>query len=233
MSNLFYEYNKSQHDVVNSLNKEMHGEGETEFLLIFNKTSGAYIGRTCGHVNETKSDSTHYKFKKVSFDPTVFEWRGDYDDGELFRLVDAPVQISEEYVDSQVNYSIRDVYDWYHQTNALMAVVEKLVEKVGLEGEEVDDLHEIIDYIKARRESGDKFKQAYEESPDFEFETKKQAIERMSKELDGGLHEELGPKSQQMPHHDIAEAPDVKDDNVWWPNKTHFNNTYGGPESQE
>ena len=67
MSNLFYEYNKSQHDVVNSLNKEMHGEGETEFLLIFNKTSGAYIGRTCGHVNETKSDSTHYKFKKVSF----------------------------------------------------------------------------------------------------------------------------------------------------------------------
>ena len=43
MSNLFYEYNKSQYDAANGLEKEMLGEGESEFLLVFNKTSGAYI----------------------------------------------------------------------------------------------------------------------------------------------------------------------------------------------
>mgnify|MGYP003121830737 CR=1 FL=1 len=226
MSNLFYEYNKSQYDAANGLEKEMHGEGESEFLLVFNKASGAYIGRTCGHVSETKSDSKHYKYKKISFDPTVFDWRGDYDDGELVRIVDAPVEISEQYVDNQVNYTIREVYDWYHQNNAIMGVVEKLIEKAGLEGEEVDDFNEIYDYIKARRESAQKFKEAYQNSPDFKFESKKEYIERISKELDGGLHEELGPKSQQMPHHDIAEAPDVKDDTIWMPNRGEHSQSY-------
>ena len=73
MSNLFYEYNKSQHDAVNGLHQEMHGEGESEFLLIFNKTSGAYIGRTCGHVNETKGDSQHYAPELFVFAQLSFE----------------------------------------------------------------------------------------------------------------------------------------------------------------
>ena len=107
-----------------------------------------------------------------------------------------------------------------------MGVVEKLIEKAGLEGEEVDDFNEIYDYIKARRESAQKFKEAYQNSPDFKYESKKEYIERIGKELDGGLHEELGPKSQQMPHHDIAEAPDVRDDTIWMPNRGEHSQSY-------
>ena len=217
--NLYTQINEGVHKVANQLDDEMTGSGESEFLLIFNKTSGAYIGHVVGHVNETKSDSTHYKFKKVKFDPTVYEWRGDFDTGELKRVIDAPVMISEEFVDNQTNYSIRDVYDWYHQMNVMMDVMGKVIEKNDMDGDEVEDFKQVHDYIKGRREAGTKFKEAYKGSPDFQFETKQQMVDRVGRELDGGLHEALGPKSEQMPHHDIAEGPDVKSDNLWMVNQ--------------
>lgn len=207
------------HDQVSKLHEKMEGPGATSFLLVFNKASGAYVGRAAGNVNSTQQDSTHYKFKKLKFDPTTHEWRGDFDNGGLVEIINAPVRISEEEIDSQTGYSIRDVHDWHNQVNALFDVVEKLIEKNNLSGEEVDDFKSILDYIRGRRDSGKNFKEAYQANPSFEYESKEETVARLGRELDGGLHEELGPKSQQMPHHDIAEAPDVSNSNVWLLNK--------------
>lgn len=211
--------NSHIHEQGDKLHELMEGSGATDFLLIFNKASGAYMGRAVGNVGSTAHDSTHYKFKRLKFDPTIHEWRGDFDNGALVEVINAPVRISEEEIDTQTGYSIRDVHDWHNQVNVLFDVVEKLIEKNNLSGEEVDDFKSILDYVKGRRGSGENFKEAYKDNPSFEYESKEEMVARLGRELDGGLHEELGPKSQQMPHHDIAEAPDVSTSNVWLVNK--------------
>ena len=61
------------------------------------------------------------KFKMYSYEPKGLPQSSQLivdqkvkisDDGELVRIIDAPVEISEQYVDNQVNYTIREVYDW-------------------------------------------------------------------------------------------------------------------------
>ena len=101
-----------------------------------------------------------------------------------------------------------------------MAVLEKLIKANDLKGEEVESFKEILEYISARRESAQKFKDAYKENPDFQYESKKEIIEQMSAQLDGGLHELLGTKPNQLPHDSMAAVPDVKEDNIWMINKT-------------
>ena len=63
--------NSHIHEQGDKLHELMEGSGATDFLLIFNKASGAYMGRAVGNVGSTAHDSTHYKFKRLKFDPTI------------------------------------------------------------------------------------------------------------------------------------------------------------------
>ena len=169
-------------------------------IALFNKVSGAFV-MMVGANSEESLDPTYFKWKKIDhFDQTIHVWEGDYDNGQLVEQGDQPSMVMEDSVDSQAGFVIRDVYQWYHQTNALIAVVKALIEKNELSGPEVDAFTDMADYIEERRDANERYKKAYSDGSDWKLVTKEESWALQNKQLEGGLHEKIGPKSTVEPH---------------------------------
>ena len=79
--------------------------------------------------------------------------------------------------------------------NAMVDLLRVLVNNYNVEGPEVDEFNKVFDFIAGRRNLNKKFKKAYESGPDWNYMTTEQIAENWSKCIDGGIHEEMGPRS--------------------------------------
>jgi len=167
-------------------------------IILFNKQSGAFVGMLLPSA-EKHINTKFYKFKKAAhFDESTQIWQGDYDTGKIVNVDDVPTTVTETEIDSQCAYVIGSTYSWHHQINALIGCMKLLIDKNGLSGPEVDLFTEMADYIQERRDANERFKQAYKNSDDWNFMTKQDERKEMYDQLDGGLHEELGPQACQQ-----------------------------------
>ena len=70
-----------------------------------------------------------------------------------------------------------------------------LIEKSNLSGPEVDAFLDLAEFIEDKRELNERYKKAYQEGPDWKYVSKDEERAMLSRRLEGGIHEILGPKS--------------------------------------
>lgn len=169
-------------------------EQKTRYL-IFNKESGVLCGEILTD-DPSKIDPVFYKWKEVEYDIATQVWDGGtYDKGKIIDMAEDVVEISEAEINRQVSIVISEVYPLVKQVNIMSSVLKKLIDSTGITGDEVSAFNEMCDYIDARLEANQKYKKAYSESDSFKYVTTEEDWELYAKQVAGGVHEVLGPKS--------------------------------------
>jgi hypothetical protein len=171
---------------------------EPERLAIFNKITGEFTSITSAN-SEEYLNSKFWKWRKITINEATQKFVGDYDTGKVVDMTDAPVEVLETQLDEAAGTAIGNEYSWYHQVNVLNAVVKVLIEKNAITGPEVDDFLNVLGYIEDKRESNERYKKAYSEGPDWNYISKKEEAASFKRQLEGGVHEFLGPRNTVVP----------------------------------
>ena len=171
---------------------------EPEKLAIFNKITGEFSSLTSVN-SEEYLNSKFWKWRKITINEETQKFVGDFETGTVVDIDNSPVTVLETQLDAAAGTAIENEYSWYHQVNALSAVVKVLIEKNAITGPEVDDFLNVLGYIEDKREANERYKKAYSDGPDWEFISKKQEAASFKRQLEGGVHEFLGPRSTVVP----------------------------------
>lgn len=164
-----------------------------ERAAIFNKHSGEFICYI-NTENINSIDTTNFKVRVVEFDDETERFTGDYESGQVKNLDDLPVVVTEEAMDIACSRAIDTVYPVYTQLNILTNIVSHLVETSDVPDELLKPFEQMKQFIKGRRDLNENFKSAYDQGDDWEYISKSQSSEALNSALEGGLHEEIGPR---------------------------------------
>ena len=140
-------------------------------IAFFNKASGAFIGFVSLNAKDTLNKE-YVVGKEVEVNEDTQMWVGDYETGKIVDKEHMPQEVTESALDKQTQYTIRDVYDYYHQINVLMGAVRTLIDENNLSGDSVDKFKTVADFIDERKAANAAYKKAYAESPDYDLISK-------------------------------------------------------------
>lgn len=94
--------------------------------LLFNKTSKVLIGEADPEIFKTKdSFGENVLVKKVSFDPELEYWLGDYESGGIQKVSDKPL-VDQRSLRLEVMNKILREYDLFTQLNIISEQLEAL-----------------------------------------------------------------------------------------------------------
>lgn len=182
------------------MNQEQQTSDAEEFdlpnkrLAIFNKSSGVIIGMVNSDCKDQINEK-YFKCREIEIDDVKQKFIGDFDTGEVVDIDSAPVQINESELNGVCGVAIRNVMPAHKQLNAIAGVMRALINKYDLQSEEVDAFNEVFDFIDGRRKLNEKFKNAYKNGPDWNYTSVEEEMDLAGKQFEGGIHEELGPRS--------------------------------------
>ena len=137
----------------------------------------------------------YFKFREIEIDETKQKFVGDYDTGQVVDIDSAPVDVTESQLNGACGAAIENVYPAHKQLNAIAGVIKLLITEHKLQGDEVDQFNKVFDFIAGRRTMNEKFKNAYMNGPDWNYISTEQEMENFNKVVEGGIHEEIGPRS--------------------------------------
>ena len=171
--------------------QEIRGaSGVQKYIAQFNKITGEYI--TMHHWHENHALETVYsKYLEVEFDPNLFGHIGNYDDFQIVPIDQVPVLVPEEHLDTLAEDKILRDYSYGKQLNMLSASILKLAEHVGCP---LPELEEMVSSIAETLRKNQLRKDSHEANPESQYVSKEQAAATLSRQLEGGLHEALGPR---------------------------------------
>lgn len=163
--------------------------GKQQMLAKFNAYSGAFI--TCqGVVPLEFLNTDNYTFIEIEIDPITQTVVGTKDN---FKIVDKASTKSKIY-ETQVNNLCKEkIYKRFQlevQLDILRQAIAGMAEKIGYEDEALFDMNDYIDDVKRANKV---LKQSYIDNPDFEFVTLEMEQAEQEAQLEGGLHELMGP----------------------------------------
>lgn len=164
-----------------------------ERAAIFNKHSGQFV--CFANIDSINNiDTTNFKYRIVEFDGETESFTGTYENGTVKNIDDLPVTVTEEAIDTACARAIDTVYPVYTQLNILTDVVTHLVKNADVPQEILQPFERMKQFIQGRRDLNSNYKAAYEQGDDWEYITKEQAANNFSAALEGGIHEEIGPR---------------------------------------
>lgn len=165
-------------------------KGRVDALLQFNKITGELVA-VLQYVDPDTLNNDYFIYKKIELDFENEEVRGDINNYEIIHKNDLPQLITEEGMDEQARDKITKIYPVVRQVNIISQAILRLSEKVGVEQEE---LQEMLDYINEVKHANRLRKEFYKNSPDFEFLSYEVLEDMYARQMEGGLHEEYGPR---------------------------------------
>lgn len=164
-----------------------------ERAAVFNKISGEFICFVdTDNVKNINTDN--YKYRIVSFDDEKERFSGSYETGSVKSLDDLPVVVTEDAIDTACARAIDTVYPVYTQLNILTDVVTHLVKDANLPEDVLKPFEQMKQFIQGRRDLNNNYKAAYEQGEDWEYISNEQASKNLNAALEGGIHEEIGPR---------------------------------------
>ena len=123
---------------------------EKEKIVYFNKVTGQMVGimsKECAeHIN-----TDYYTYKPITIDETKEKWVGNWDDGRVVSLDDAPVTVREDELDHACTTAIERLYPPHTQINALAGAIRAIIAQTGTSGEEVVKFLDVFDYVDEKR----------------------------------------------------------------------------------
>lgn len=173
---------------------------------LFNRLNGTLVSVSSAPFEESQHNEDYYIARPVMYN---FGENGDKIEGNIlispngvikdnFKVLAADEQtptIFEAQLNSLAAQKITKTYPLTKQLNLLVACVNLLGKEHDLlETEEFDALNEMIDYINYCVQVNQTKKEHYANDPTVNYVSDESAAEALSKCMEGGVHEELGPR---------------------------------------
>ncbi len=174
---------------------------------LFNKINGELISVTSVPLDKSQHNKDYYIARSVMYN---FGENGDKIEGNIlispngvvtdnFKVLAADEQ-SQTVYESQLNTmaaeKITSKYPLTKQLNLLVSCVNSLAADRDLaKTDEFLALNEMVDYINYCVKVNQTKKEHYANDPTVNYISDEDAAEAMSRRMEGGIHEELGPRT--------------------------------------
>ncbi len=163
--------------------------GTQKMLAKFNAYSGAFM-TVMGLIDLTYLNHDNFVYIEVEIDPTTQMVVGTKDSFQIVDRATAKTKIYETQVNNLCKDKIYKRFQLEVQLDIIRQAVAALCEKAGIEDEALLDMNDYIDDVKRANKV---LKQSYNDNSDFEFITIAMEQAEQEAQLDGGLHELMGP----------------------------------------
>lgn len=164
--------------------------GQRRMLAQFNAITGAFIAL---HelANESVLNKDYFTYLEVTIDPNQEVVIGTYPDVQVVNKTDTQVVFYESAMNNAAKSKIFKEYDLIDQLNVMNLCIQQLLEKAGIT---VPEFTEMNSYIQEVIRTNNLRKETVAADPNFTYISKEQEYEQYNLRLEGGLHEELGPR---------------------------------------
>lgn len=174
---------------------------------LFNRLNGELVSVSSSPLGESQHNEEYYIAREVMYD---FGANGDKIEGNIlispngvitdnFKVLAADEQtptVHEAQLNAMAAQKITKKYPLTKQLNLLVACVNRLGEEHGLlETEEFDTLNEMVEYINYCVQVNQTKKEHYANDPTVKYISDEAAAEAVSRSMEGGIHEEIGPRT--------------------------------------
>ena len=177
-------YPKQFDDLLEEQNKE---QPQT---LIFNKLSGALVAKMIGsHLD--KVNIKYCKGKLETFNPETHEYVGDFDSGSVQSKATRPRVASELDLDETAGIHIRKKYNYHHQLNHIIDMMKLLLDASSLTEQQKASFNAMKEYIDEIRDLNGKYKDSYQNDPNWTYKTKQTVRSDVNAKMAGGISEEI------------------------------------------
>ena len=177
-------YPKQFDDLLQEENKE---QPQT---LIFNKLSGALVAKMIGsHLD--KVNTKYCKGKIETFNPETHEYVGDFDSGSVQNKATKPRVASELDLDETAGIHIRKKYNYHHQLNHIIDMMKLLLDASSLTDDQKASFNAMKEYIDEIRDLNGKYKDSYQNDPNWNYKTKETVRDDVNAKMAGGISEEV------------------------------------------
>lgn len=175
---------------------------------LFNKLNGEFVTVVSLTLADSQHNEDYYIAREVDY---LFGPEGDKIVGNLvinpttgtvtdnFKVVPYAEQttvITEAQMNAMAAEKITGKYPITSQINLIAKAVMRLGNEAGLmKTDEFDALNEMLEYIEYCLQVNQTKKEHYRNDPDVVYESNAETAARLSRRMEGGVHEELGPRS--------------------------------------
>ena len=158
--------------------------------LIFNKLSGALVAKMIGsHLD--KVNTKYCKGKIETFNPETHEYVGDFDSGSVQNKATRPRVASELDLDETAGIHIRKKYNYHHQLNHIIDMMKLLLDASSLTEQQKASFNAMKEYIDEIRDLNGKYKDSYQNDPNWNYKTKEIVRDDVNAKMAGGISEEV------------------------------------------
>ena len=158
--------------------------------LIFNKLSGALVAKMIGsHLD--KVNTKYCKGKIETFNPETHEYVGDFDSGSVQNKATRPRVASELDLDETAGIHIRKKYNYHHQLNHIIDMMKLLLDASSLTDDQKASFNAMKEYIDEIRDLNGKYKDSYQNDPNWNYKTKETVRDDVNAKMAGGISEEV------------------------------------------
>ena len=158
--------------------------------LIFNKLTGALVAKMIGsHLDLV--NTKYCKGKIETFNPETHEYVGDFDSGSVQNKAVRPRTASELDLDETAGIHIRKKYNYHHQLNHIIDMMKLLLDASSLTEQQKASFNAMKEYIDEIRDLNGKYKDSYQNDPNWTYKTKQTVRSDVNAKMAGGVSEEI------------------------------------------
>ena len=178
-------------------------EGTATMLAQFNKITGEFVALLQPEEDMSILNHDFFNYTEVEIDLGTQMLKGSYDNFEIVDIQDQPVTMYESALDNAAQFKIDKSYGVYKR----MEVQEKLLEKIAAALDvEHEEFLEMRDYIAEVRSNNNLMKESLKADSAYNFVSNEDAKTAYENQLEGGLHELIGPRELSP---DVLSKPEV------------------------
>ena len=131
------------------------------------------------------------KGKIETFNPETHEYVGDFDSGSVQNKAVRPRTASELDLDETAGIHIRKKYNYHHQLNHIIDMMKLLLDASSLTEQQKASFNAMKEYIDEIRDLNGKYKDSYQNDPNWNYKTKETVRDDVNAKMAGGISEEV------------------------------------------
>lgn len=151
------------------------------FTGVFPRTAAEPVGM----------NTTNYLYSPIEIDMATQVVVGTYDAFRVVNKADQPQDIHEAALDGQMRSKIAESYSNNDRLEILERSLLKLADAIGVQ---LPELEEVVDLVAEVKRTNELRKQSLAVDPEYNYISNAQALQNEMDQLEGGLHEEIGPR---------------------------------------
>ena len=154
------------------------------------KLTGALVAKMIGsHLDLV--NTKYCKGKIETFNPETHEYVGDFDSGSVQNKAVRPRTASELDLDETAGIHIRKKYNYHHQLNHIIDMMKLLLDASSLTEQQKASFNAMKEYIDEIRDLNGKYKDSYQNDPNWNYKTKETVRDDVNAKMAGGISEEV------------------------------------------